>query len=234
MITLKKILPERLYKIILSFYQKYFATFQNKSYSQEGEDLIIKRIFENKHFGFYVDVGAHHPKRFSNTYLFYKQGWRGINIEPRPGSKKLFDKFRKKDINIEAAISESEEILTYFEFDDSALNSFDQNLSIERANKTKYKIIKKLHLKTYKLADILDIYLPAGQKIDFLSIDTEGFDIHILRSNNWEKYRPEIILCEDSEFELSNPEKSEIYKLLIQKHYILLAKTLNTLIFKSK
>lgn len=231
---LKKILPERLYKIILSFYQKYFATFKNKSYSQEGEDLIIKRIFENKRFGFYVDVGAHHPKRFSNTYLFYKQGWRGINIEPRPGSKKLFDKFRNRDINIEAAISESEGSLTYFEFDDPALNSFDQNLSIERANHTKYKIINKIHLTTYKLADILDNYLPTGQKIDFLTIDTEGFDIHVLRSNNWERYRPEIILCEDSEFEMSNPEKSEVYKFLIQKHYILLAKTLNTLIFKSK
>ncbi|MGQ9847431.1 MAG: FkbM family methyltransferase [Bacteroidales bacterium] len=234
MSTLNKILPERLYKIILSFYQKYFATFRNNSYSQEGEDLIIKRIFENKHSGFYVDVGAHHPKRFSNTYLFYKQGWRGINIEPRPGSKKLFDKFRKRDINIEVAISEYESNLIYFEFDDAALNSFDQKLSIERANKTKYKIINKLPIKTYKLADILDNYLPTGQKIDFLTIDTEGFDIHVLRSNNWERYRPEIILCEDSEFELSNPEKSEIYKFLIQKHYILLAKTLSTLIFKSK
>lgn len=234
MSALNKILPERLYKFILSFYQKYFATFKNTSYSQEGEDLIIKRIFEIKHFGFYVDVGAHHPKRFSNTYLFYKQGWRGINIEPRPGSKKLFDKLRNRDINIEAAISETKGDLLYFEFDEPALNSFDQNLSIERANNTKYKIINKIHIKTYKLADILDNYLPTGQKIDFLTIDTEGFDIHVLRSNNWERYRPEIILCEDSEFELSNPEKSEIYKFLIQKHYILLAKTLSTLIFKSK
>lgn len=151
-----------------------------------------------------------------------------------PGSKKLFDKFRKNDINIEVAISEFDGSLTYFEFDDAALNSFDQKLSIERANKTKYRIINKLHIKTYKLADILDNYLPTGQKIDFLTIDTEGFDIHVLRSNNWERYRPEIILCEDSEFEFSNPEKSEIYKFLIQKHYTLLAKTLSTLIFKSK
>jgi len=234
MSKLKKILPERLYKFIFPFYEKYFATFRNESYSQEGEDLIIKRIFENKNSGFYIDVGAHHPKRFSNTYLFYRLGWRGINIEPRPGSKKLFDKFRSKDINIEAAISETDGSLIYFEFDDPALNSFDQNLSIERSNKTQYKIINKIHLKTSKLANILDSYLPAGQKIDFLTIDTEGFDIYVLRSNNWDKYRPEIILCEDSEFELSNPEKSEIYKFLTQKNYILTAKTLSTLIFKSK
>lgn len=41
-----------------------------RSWSQEGEDLILRRIFENKNTGFYVDVGAHHPKRFSNTIFF--------------------------------------------------------------------------------------------------------------------------------------------------------------------
>ncbi len=49
----------------------------NYSYSQEGEDMILKRIFENK-IGFYIDVGAHHPKRFSNTHLLYKKGCPGI------------------------------------------------------------------------------------------------------------------------------------------------------------
>ena len=45
----------------------------NYSYSQEGEDMVLQRIFAQKEYGFYIDVGAHHPKRFSNTYLFYKR-----------------------------------------------------------------------------------------------------------------------------------------------------------------
>ena len=47
----------------------------NLCYSQNGEDLILNRLFENKEKGFFIDVGAHHPIRFSNTYLFYKKGW---------------------------------------------------------------------------------------------------------------------------------------------------------------
>ena len=61
----------------------------NQSYSQEGEDIVLKRIFGDKKNIFYVDVGAHHPKRFSNTYLLYKKGAKGINIDASPGKNCL-------------------------------------------------------------------------------------------------------------------------------------------------
>ena len=61
-----------------------------RSYSQEGEDMILRRFLAGQKDGFYVDVGAHHPVRFSNTYYFYKQGWAGINIEPNPDSLAAF------------------------------------------------------------------------------------------------------------------------------------------------
>jgi hypothetical protein len=66
-------------------------------YSQAGEDAILSNIFNYvlpTDRGFYVDVGAYHPFKHSNTYLLYRAGWRGINIDPRPGSKALFDKHR--------------------------------------------------------------------------------------------------------------------------------------------
>src|SRR5690242_3324544 len=65
-----------------------------KSYSQEGEDRILHSIFETVADGFYVDIGAHHPKRFSNTYLFYQRGWRGINVDAMPGSMVRFKRVR--------------------------------------------------------------------------------------------------------------------------------------------
>ena len=52
------------------------------SFSQEGEDLILNRFLGKKEKGFYVDIGAHDPKRFSNTNIFYERGWTGINIDP--------------------------------------------------------------------------------------------------------------------------------------------------------
>ena len=62
-----------------------------KSYSQEGEDMVLRSFFEGQknYKGFFVDVGAHHPYRFSNTLHFYKKGWRGINIDPQPGMQAL-------------------------------------------------------------------------------------------------------------------------------------------------
>lgn len=230
---IKKFLPETFYNFSVDIYLLYFTKYRNKSYSQEGEDLILKRIYEHKKDGFYVDVGSLHPFRFSNTYLFYKIGWRGINIEPRPGSKILFDKYRKRDINIEAAISDSNENLTYYMFNEPALNSFDKQLSLQRLKTNKYKIIKEIEIKTKRLSDILDEVLPQNTKIDFLTIDVEGFDLSVLKSNNWGRYRPEIILCEDSNFTLESPNNSEVYLYLYKNHYRLIAKTVSTLIFKS-
>ena len=75
-----------------------------KIFSQNGEDLILNRLLENKSNGFFVDVGAHHPVRFSNTYLSYLNGWNGINIDAMPNSMMIFDKIRPRDINIEVGL----------------------------------------------------------------------------------------------------------------------------------
>jgi len=75
---LKRVFLKSTIKFILNFKNTYLDGYALKSYSQEGEDMILRRIFERQSTGFYVDVGAHHPKRFSNTYFFYKKGWSGI------------------------------------------------------------------------------------------------------------------------------------------------------------
>ncbi|MFA7355121.1 MAG: SAM-dependent methyltransferase, partial [Sulfurimonadaceae bacterium] len=98
---IKSLLPKSLKEKIVDVKNNYFDGYALKSYSQEGEDMILRRLFEQQPNGFYVDVGAHHPKRFSNTYFFYKKGWRGINIDAMPNSMELFNKIRPRDINIE-------------------------------------------------------------------------------------------------------------------------------------
>lgn len=232
---LKNILPEKLYLYLLDIYNNVFNDFTSKAYAQEGEDLILSRLFYGKIVrGFYIDVGAHHPKRFSNTYYFYKRGWRGINIEPMPGSKNKFDRIRPKDINLEIPISSKEEELTYYIFNEPALNGFSRELSSEREKLNAYKIVKTVEMKTKTLGSVLDTFLPKGQNIDFMSIDVEGLDSEVLKSNNWDKYVPMYIIIEDKEFSFENPQKSEVYCFLNDQNYQLLAKTLSTLIFRLK
>lgn len=231
---LKNYLPSSLYNPLLKFYDKLINHHYRKSYAQEGEDLIIYRMIYGKiDKGFYIDVGAHHPKRFSNTYFFYKKGWRGINIEPMPGSKIIFDKFRPQDINLEIPINSKEEYLTYYIFNDPALNGFSKDLSLQRNQLSDYKIIKTVNLKTKTLQDILDEHLPKGQKINLLNIDVEGLDFEVLKSNDWSKYRPDLILIEDKDFDFSIPQNSTVYNFLHELNYKLKAKTLNTLIFQT-
>jgi len=113
------------------------------AFSQEGEDLILGRVFEGKSDGFYVDVGAHHPTLYSNTYYFYLRGWRGINIDAMPGSMTAFKAGRPRDINLEIAVAENPGKLTYHIFNYPALNTFDPALAKERHGKDIYKIIER-------------------------------------------------------------------------------------------
>ena len=106
---------------------KIYPPFAARSYAQEGEDRVLERFFDGWRKttpGFYVDVGAFHPQLYSTTYAFYLKGWRGINIEARPGAMELFRRLRPNDINLELAVSDLKQTLTYYEFDDPALNSF--------------------------------------------------------------------------------------------------------------
>jgi hypothetical protein len=207
--------------------------FLNLSYSQEGEDLVLYRFFEHKKAGFYIDVGAHHPMRFSNTYKFYQLGWNGINIDPLPGSMNEFNRIRERDINLEIPISnDTSKNLTYYMFDEPALNTFDEPLALLRDKETSYNIIKKIAIKPFKLSEILDINLPSDVEIDFLSIDVEGLDMEVLCSNNWEKYRPNYVISESLVTNLVEDINSPMTLYLTDRGYSLVAKTANSLIYK--
>ena len=225
---------KKLWKVALGkayVYSKESYGFHNLSFSQEGEDRILARLFEQQKTGFYVDVGAHHPQRFSNTYYFYLKGWRGINIDAMPGSMELFDQLRSEDINLEIPISEKADTLTYYEFNEPALNGFDAELSQSRDGLRDFKIVAKTQLKTRTLSDVLDKYLPPNQVIDFLSVDVEGLDLQVLQSNDWTRYRPRLVLAEDLSRKGMN-EDSTLKGYMSDKGYRLWAKSFNTLFFK--
>lgn len=223
-------------EIVMSRFKKRKLLRKNSrlSFAQEGEDLVLYRIFAalEVNNGFYVDVGAHHPFRFSNTYFFYQRGWRGINIEARPGSMRLFDLYRSEDINLEIGISDREELLTYYLFNESALNGFSPTVSAERDGKGEYRIIDHKQIPTKTLAGVLDAYLPTGTNIDFLSIDVEGMDFQVLQSNDWNRYRPRVVLVEDLDLKFLDASlDSPVVNYLRSHGYRLFAKTFYTLFF---
>lgn len=195
--------------------------------------MILARVFEGQPEGFYVDVGAHHPVRFSNTYLFYLRGWRGINIDATPGSMVAFRNVRPEDINVEVAVGENPGSLEFFIFNEPALNTFDAALAKKREGIEPYRVVEIRKVEVRTLAQILDQYLPSNKSIDFLSVDAEGLDLSVLRSNDWQRFSPKYVLAEDFSGEtIEDALQSPIAGFLRSVGYVLFAKTAQTLIFK--
>ena len=195
--------------------------------AQEGEDALIKRILRQDFYkkGFYVDIGAHDPLRFSTTLNFYLCGWRGINIEPLPGSLNKFNQLRTNDINIQSGVSEDSGAMTYYMFNEPAFNTFDKAQSQEALKKS--SLLDTIEVKTERLDYLLDKFLPENTVIDFVNIDVEGMEMSVLKSCDWDKYHPTIIAIEA----LVEERKLKINNYLSDKGYKKVANTKNTLVF---
>ena len=206
---------------------------QQECYSQEGEDLLVARLFNEKRDGFYVDVGAHHPIRHSNTYLLYRRGWRGINIDATPGSMAEFRRLRPRDINIECLVASDSSPRQFYMFNEPALNTASSALARERpAENARYQVTREYELRPRTLASLLGGLLPGATKIDLMSVDVEGLDLDVLRSNDWERYRPTLLLVEVLQTELSTLDSQEIVHFLRDRNYRPIAKLYNTVIFR--
>jgi len=218
---------------LLKKLKNFFVVFSKKSYAQFGEDVVLSTFLNEKKIvkGFYVDIGAYQPKKFSNTFFYYKKGWKGINIDAKPGSMELFKRERKRDINLELGVSNEKNKLDFYIFSESAYNTFSKDL-VDSYESRGILFNKQVIVETLRLEHILDKYLPIGQKIDFMSIDVEGLDLEVLESNNWNKYKPNYILIEMYDTRIEKIQKSTIYNFLINKGYRLVSIVYITLIFE--
>jgi FkbM family methyltransferase len=190
----------------------------NVSFSQFGEDLALLRYFEGRR-GFYVDIGACHPVRFSNTYLLNQRGWSGINVDANPESLNLFRSRRPRDINIHAAVSDTVREVEFSLYQESALCRIEvQSGAAAEGNPQMPPPVKKLTIQSTTLANLLATHVSAEQKMDLLNIDCEGHDLAVLTSNDWKRFRPEIVAVEDWD---ENAE-TDISRFLLKRGYELI------------
>lgn len=210
--------------------------FHTISFSQAGEDVLLWSLFDRKKEGFFIDVGAHHPKRYSNTYLLYRNGWRGINIDPVPNMKKRFDRSRPQDINLNFGISKTEGKMTYHCFNEPGINTFSEEIAKKKVKEHSFFYLKsKIEVQVFPLRDVLEKYLPQDiQNIDFLNVDTEGHDLEVLKSNDFKKFRPKMVLAEALEFDFKNVHENSIVAFMTKQKYEMISFCGGTLFFKDK
>ena len=228
------------YKFLKKIYFFYNIYIRNYKYlfnsSQFSEDKIILNLFPKKFIGNFVDIGCYHPTKYSNTYLLYKYGWSGINIDLNPLSIELFNYLRPKDINICAAISDKEikkKILFTGDLSpENTIQSSHKSFLIKNHN-YKNKDIKIKLIKTVKLLKLLKKY--NLNKINFLNIDIEGHELKVLQSLDLNKIKIDIICVEILNYDSISKKRTDLIIRYLKKNgYILKKKTIVNYIFKKK
>jgi FkbM family methyltransferase len=199
-----------------------------RSFAQEGEDLILARIFGEQARGIYVDVGAHHPRRFSNTHMLYRRGWRGVNIDATPGSMKLFRRQRPRDVNLEVGVAATSDVRDFYVFNEPALNTFDAERA-KSLDRPPYRIEAVRKVACQPLAEILRSH--SIGRIDLLTIDAEGYDDEVLSTLDWETSRPRVVLTEQFSRDLSTLLESTTATRMQARGYRVIAKTFNSVFY---
>jgi FkbM family methyltransferase len=198
---------------------RLFGRYPSLSYSRSGEDLIIEEFFRNQQSGFYVDIGAYHPINHSNSYKYYLKGWRGINIDPNKKAIELFHQVKPQDINLHMAIGDFTGEIEYYSFsNDDSMNTVSKSFVDSAVKNSKLRIDNVTLVKIDSLENIFAKHLPLNQKIDFMTVDVEGFDLKVLQSNNWIIYRPKV-LCVELEATMESVMATEIATYMKEQNY---------------
>lgn len=196
----------------------------NVSFSRSGDDIQLMRLLHNASPGCYVDIGAWHPVKASNSYYFYLRGWRGICIDPNPELAELYRAARPTDEFINTAVGLESATLQYY----MLLSGYDSMNTLDGDFIRRYgladKVKKVVDVPTRPLREILDERLTPSDRLDFFDVDAEGYDLEILQSNDWNRFRPSIVVTE-TEATLRVDLDSEVSQFLDEKGYRLVGKT---------
>lgn len=171
-------------------------TFVKFYFGQFGEDAVFMSLWDwqRRKTGFYVDVGAYHPIDLSNTHVLYRHGWRGVTVDPNPKLAPLFARHRPEGKHLTCAVDAKEGEAAYYAFAQPNYNTMNADAAAKLGNAMP---CEKFTVPVRTLASILAEHGPASGEIDLLSVDCEGHDEIVLRSNDWTKFRPAWVMVED-------------------------------------
>lgn len=214
-----------------AFYRAFISPVKaKKSYSQCGEDMVLNYLLlDKKKPGFYVDIGCHNPRRGSNTYHFYKNGWRGLLVDLDPEKIIACRMVRWRDKAIVAAVSDRNESVTVYAPDHfSVLATIDA-----KSKKENFEALRTVTTQT--LTQILH-QVQAPHEFQLLCIDAEGVDLEVLKGLDFNQYKVEFICIEiwEGSQGLKGLLSSEINCYLEKNHYSLVGWAGMSAIYKSE
>ena len=213
---------------IAAYLRRRAGIYYRKSWSQCGEDLILRYLFDLLQIArpSYIDIGAHHPWYYNNTYLFYRQGARGINVEPDPSLYAGLRRGRRRDVNLNMGIGPREAEMDFYVMSRRTLNTFSAIEARKLVDEHGQNIVETRRIKVQTFAQTVDTHM--GRTPDLVSLDVEGLELDILRSIDFSRYRPHVFCVETISYaggDGSGIKSAEIHALMLQNGYKLYADT---------
>ena len=187
------------------------------SYAQNFEDVMLWRAFRNMEHGFYIDVGAWSPDIDSVTRAFYERGWTGINIEPQPEFHTQLQEKRPHDINLALAVGDEPGVVMMNLVSNPGLSTLDD--AIAARHRMAGWQVERQRVRIVTLESVWKEHVPEGHEVHFLKVDVEGLEGSVLRSNDWQRNRPWVVVVEATE-PMSQEESHENWEpALLESDY---------------
>ena len=193
-----------------------------ESYSQTGEDRIVEQLLEKEKITsrFYIDVGANHPSKLSNTYRMYRNGFSGLTIEPNQSLLRLHRIFRKRDMQLGIGCGDVPALLKFQHATSHVLSGFqNDDLKTSDFRGTEFIPVLPLDLVTAGL----DI-----EEITVLSIDVEGYDTHVVSGASQTLRKTRIVVIE------ADAGDGEMLPLFESAGFVIVERTKHNIVFLRK
>tara|TARA_B100000242_G_C43028014_1_gene478780 strand:+ start:919 stop:1677 length:759 start_codon:yes stop_codon:yes gene_type:complete len=208
-------------------------SFCKTTFAQQGEDLVLERIIQNtlgwnlNERRFYVDIGAYHPMFNSVTYTLYKRKWHGLVFDPYKKSKILFKKYRPKDIFINAVVGETDNTEVDFFFSKKRDFSMESSKYPKKGRSYEIQKVRQVNIMN-------ELERNSITNFDVINIDVEGAEYEILKTINFKKYRPSVVIVEIKSSNVNQALSTNEAKLLINEGYSLHAVAVLSYFFVKK
>jgi len=195
---------------------KFLATclsVQPELISQLNQDLFVLKKLNQKRNGYFVEVGACHPIKLSNTYrLEHDFDWRGLLIEPNPGLVKELRRLRSATV-LPCAVSNSSNSVELL----LATNPEFSTIAKEKMEKNHRLFESTGESVTVDARKLEDLFQENDVPFDFelLSIDIEGNELEALKSNDWLRWKPKVVLVEHN----FRNDRKDIRNYLFERGY---------------
>ena len=213
----------------------WFDTAWQPYWALEAEDVLISLLLkagESPTSRCYVDIGAHHPRRYSTTFLLYRLGWTGLLVEPNPSLAQELRRGRRRDMVEQCAVSDSSGTATFYVYENPCYSTLSAEHAARLQDEQGMRALHQIVTPVRPLRELVNAYPDVFRRAELLKVDAEAHDIEVLRSNDWSQFRPRFVVAEMLGEVAQTAPRAEVALFLFERGYRLRSFLYHSAIFE--